>query len=77
MVRKMKKRLTHFEEFEILKMVMDKFLWVAFIVTGIGFYNVSVYGLERPIQGIGFILSGMLLFGIFTMILIREYEIMK
>ena len=41
MRRKMKKRLTQSEEFEIMKLVLDKFLWLGFGIMAIGFFNKS------------------------------------
>ena len=72
----MKKRLTHAEEFQILNLVMDKFLWAAFLLTAFGFYNISV-GNSGFVQGPGFMVSGILLFAIFVIILVKEYEIIK
>ena len=74
---KMKKRLTISEEFEIMKLVLDKFLWLGFIIMGIGFYNVAVYGLDRFIQGFGFMISGILILGLAVLILIKEFEIIS
>lgn len=74
---KMKKRLTQSEEFEIMKLVLDKFLWLGFGVMAFGFYNVAVYGLERFIQGIGFMVSGCFLLGLAVIILVKEYEVIR
>lgn len=73
----MKKRLTHNEEFTILTLVMDKFLWAAFLLTAFGFYNISVYGNVSFVKGPGFLIAGILLFAIFVMLLVKEYEIIK
>ena len=35
----MKKRLTTQQEFEIMKLVLDKFLWLGFIIMGYGVYQ--------------------------------------
>ncbi len=73
----MKKRLTQSEEFEIMKLVLDKFLWLGFIIMGIGFYNVAVYGMSRFVQGFGFLVSGCLLLGLAVIILVKEFEIIS
>ena len=75
--RRMKKRLTQSEEFEIMKLVLDKFLWLGFGIMVFGFYNVAVHGLERFIQGFGFMVSGCLLLGLAVIILVKEYEVIK
>ncbi len=38
-VKKAKKRMTRSEEFEIMKLVLDKFLWAGFAIMGVGFYK--------------------------------------
>lgn len=73
----MKKRLTQSEEFEIMKLVLDKFLWLGFGIMAIGFYNVAVYGMARFSQGFGFMVSGCLLLGLAVLILVKEFEIVS
>jgi uncharacterized membrane protein len=73
----MKKRLTQSEEFDIMKLILDKFLWLGFGVMAFGFYNLAVYGSERVIQGLGFMFSGVILLALFTIIMVKEYEILK
>ena len=75
--KSMKKRLTQSEEFEIMKLVLDKFLWLGFGIMAIGFYNVSLYGMDKFAQGFGFMVSGCLLLGLAVLILIKEYEIIR
>ena len=77
MKRKMKKRLTQTEEFEIMKLVLDKFLWLSFLIMGWGFYNMAVYGIEKIIEGIGFLLVGSILLSLFVFIMVKEYEIIS
>jgi hypothetical protein len=74
---KIKKRLTHAEEFQILTLVMDKVLWFAFGITAFGFYNIATNGAADFVKGIGFMVAGVILFAIFVMILVKEYEIIK
>lgn len=77
MVTKMKKRLTQTEEFEIMKLVLDKFLWLGFGIMALGFWNVGVYGLERIVQGLGFMFSGVIFLALVVLIMVKEYEVMK
>ncbi|MBI4980795.1 hypothetical protein HZC30_04540, partial [Candidatus Woesearchaeota archaeon] len=39
MAKSTKKRMTEQQEFEIMKLVLDKFLWLGFIVMGWGMYE--------------------------------------
>ena len=77
MKHKMKKRLTQTEEFEIMKLVLDKFLWLGFGIMALGFYNVGAYGLDRIVQGIGFMFSGVIFLALIVIIMVKEYEVLK
>jgi len=70
-----KKRLTVAQEFEILKLVLDKFLWLGFIVMGWGMY-LSLTA-DSPLAGIWHMLAGAVLLLIFSVIIIKEYEIVR
>ena len=71
----MKKRLTRQEEFEILKLVLDKYLWLG---TG-----VMVYGLYKLMVdtdfywGFAWIVVGSVLLLLFMWLMVREYEFLK
>ena len=73
----MKKKLTQSEEFEIMKLVLDKFLWLGFAIMAFGFYNIAIYGTQKFAQGIGFMFSGVVLLALFTIIIVKEYEVLK
>ena len=69
-----KKTLTRQEEFEILKLVLDKFLWAGVLILLYGFYHV----LEGSMQyGFWIMAAGAMLLVLFTGLLIKEYEILK
>lgn len=70
----MKKRLTREEEFQIMKLILDKFLWLGF--------GVMVYGLYRMVtanitSGIAWMITGAIVLVLFMVIMVREYEIIK
>lgn len=71
----MKKRLTVQQEFEILKLVLDKYLWLG---TG-----VMVFGLYRIVvdadfyQGFAWIVVGSILLLLFMWLIVKEYEFLK
>lgn len=70
----MKKRLTQNEEFEIMKLVLDKFLWLGF--------GVMAYGLFLSItkdiaDGIYYLITGAVVLILFVVIIVKEYEIIK
>lgn len=69
-----KKRLTQGEEFEILKLVLDKFLWLGTAMFVIGLYNIYTTAVQ---QGILFITTGIVIFVIFIALIIKEYELLK
>ena len=73
----MKKRLTQHEEFEILKLVLDKFLWLGFGIMAMGFYLTATSGLEEIWRGAAFLITGIVVLALFVIILVKEYEIIK
>jgi len=70
----MKKRLTQAEEFEIMKLVLDKFLLVGFGVMAFGLYKMLTVGV---IDGIYYFVAGIVVLFLFLWIVVKEYEIMK
>ena len=74
---KMKKQLTHHEEFEILKIVIDKILLVGIIILGIGFYKLTTDPYQILWQGVAFLIAGTLILGILMFLLVKEYEILR
>ena len=74
MARKMKKRMSEEQEFEIMKLVLDKFLWLGFIVMGWGMY----LSLTQEItSGLWYMLAGAILLIIFLVVIVKEYEVIK
>lgn len=68
---KIKKRLTQHEEFEIMKLVLDKFLWLGFGVMALGLYQIYKAGFS---SGLGWIISGAVILILFVVLMLREYE---
>jgi hypothetical protein len=68
---KQKKKLTRDEEFKIMKMVLDKFLWLGTAFIGIGAYDMitNQLGVGAWFLGVGIVL--MLLFMVIT---VQSYE---
>ncbi|MFH1591287.1 MAG: hypothetical protein ABIC95_05165 [archaeon] len=74
----MKKRLTQTEEFEIMKLVLDKFLWLGFAIMAYGLYViVSGQVTDFILKGLSFMIAGSIILILFMMLLIKEYEIIK
>jgi len=71
---KFKKRLTTDEEFQILKMVLDKVLWLGFGIMALGLWELYTTLDRNP-----FILMfmGAMILVIFIVIIIKEYEVIK
>jgi hypothetical protein len=71
---KLKKKLTRQEEFDILKLVIDKFLWVGVII--------MLYGLYRMLAtaalgaGLWIMAAGAVLLVLLMALLVREYEVL-
>ena len=71
---KLKKRLTQHEEFEIMKLVLDKILWLGFAIMGFGLFTMYTAGFA---QGMTVTVSGAVILVVFMALLIREYEVVK
>lgn len=70
----MKRRLSEQQEFEIMKMVLDKFLWLGFGIMAFGLYQMYVSTI--PV-GLSWIVAGAVILLIFTWIVVKEYEIIR
>lgn len=70
----MKRRLSEQQEFEIMKMVLDKFLWLGFGIMAYGLYLMF----KDTIQiGLSWMVAGAVILFIFTWVIIKEYEIVR
>ena len=68
---KIKRRLTHTEEFEIMKIVMDKFLWLGTAFVGWGLYQ-SIANTFK--DGVWYIVAGAVIMLLFAWLIITEFE---
>ena len=71
----MKRRLSEHQEFEIMKLVLDKFLWLGFGIMAYGLW--IMYSIESVPMGLAWILSGAIILLLFTWIIVKEYEVIK
>jgi len=69
-----KRHLASHEEFEIMKLVLDKFLWVGTGLLVFGLYVVISKGLQ---DGFWYILSGAIVMLVFSWIIIKEFEAIR
>ena len=76
MVKKIKKRLTEQQEFEIMKLVLDKFLWLGFAVMAYGGFRMFL-GAENLAIGFSWVIAGAIILVLFMIMIVREYEIIK
>ena len=70
----MKKRMTAQQEFEIMKLVLDKFLWLGFGVMAFGVYKMISATIT---DGIYYLILGIALLILFMIIIVKEYEVLK
>lgn len=71
---KLKRRLTSAEEFHIMTLVLDKFLWIGTALMGWGLYQAIVGDQSGANQGLYFILTGAIVLVLFSIIIVREFE---
>ena len=66
-----KRRLAAHEEFEIMKLVLDKFLWLGTVLLGVGLY----FSLTTDVQtGMWYVLAGALVMIAFAWFIVKEFE---
>lgn len=70
-MRKVKRRLSEHEEFEIMKLVMDKFLWIGTALLGWGLFRSLAVDFT---DGFWYILTGALVMLVFSWIIVKEFE---
>ena len=70
----MKRRLSEAQEFEIFKMVLDKFLWLGL---GIMSYGLYLMASDDTKIGLSWMIAGAVILFIFTWIIVKEYEIIR
>lgn len=67
----MKRRLSQAQEFDIMKLVLDKFLWVATVVALFGFWKLYTGSLT---EGIYIIVAAAIIFVLFMVQMARQYH---
>ena len=72
----MKRTITRQEEFEIMKLVLDKFLWLGVLIMAFGFY-LLVSGSQQFWTGMSVLVAGALVMLLFMWILMKEYNYVK
>jgi len=66
-----KRRLSESEEFDVMKLVLDKVLWLGFVIMGYGLY-ISFTGDLR--NGIYYLIAGAVFLVIFAWFVVKEFE---
>lgn len=74
MPRSNKRMLTEQEEFSIMKLVLDKFLWLGTALMGYGLYVTIARTL---LEGSYYFISGAVIMLVFAWIIIREFELIR
>lgn len=66
-----KRRLAGHEEFEIMKLVLDKFLWIGTGLMGWGLYRSLAIDVQ---DGMWFIVAGAIVMLAFAWVIVKEFE---
>jgi hypothetical protein len=69
-----KHRLSSSEEFEVMKLVLDKFLWLGIAFVGWGLFTVMTSDFT---SGMYFIITGAIIFIIFAAFVVKEFEMIR
>lgn len=70
----MKRQLTTNEEFELMLLVLDKILWLGFGVMAYGLYKTLS---ATVMEGLWYLIAGLVVLVVFIVIVVREYEVIK
>lgn len=66
-----KRKLTQNEEFEIMKLVLDKVLWLGFAIMGFGLYTSFAGDIQN---GAYYLVAGAVLLIIFAWVIVKEFQ---
>lgn len=72
-----KKRLSKREEFEIMKLVLDKFLWLGFGIMAFAVWIFINSGYTNIMDALSAFVVGVVVLILFMVLIVREYEIIK
>jgi hypothetical protein len=67
------KKLNKDQEFQILKLVLDKFLWLGFGIMAFGLFQMLTYG--DLTAGLQYMIAGAVVLFILLIIIVKEYEV--
>lgn len=70
---KIKRHMTHEEEFDIMKLVLDKFLWLGVGIMAFGFYKMVTLS-SNLLYGLSVLVAGAIVLLVFIIIIVREYN---
>ncbi len=71
---KKKRKLSQSEEFGIMKLVLDKFLWLGFGIMAFGLYKSLT---DELANGVYYIISGAVVLIAFMIVIVREFELIR
>ena len=74
LVHKEKRKLSQAEEFEIMKLVLDKFLWIAAAFLFLGLYFFLREPWPPTLKGLPYVIVGALIGLVFVWIIVKEFE---
>ena len=74
---KNKKRLSQQQEFEIMKLVLDKFLWLGGVVMLYGMYLLFADGWAVWQNALAVFVAGAILMMLFMWLIVKEFEVIK
>ncbi len=70
----MKKKMTEQQEFEIMKLVLDKFLWIGFGIMAFGLYKSFTVDMT---EGIYYMIAGIVVLIVFLAVIVKEFQVIK
>ncbi|MFC2134061.1 hypothetical protein ACFLTH_05535 [Bacteroidota bacterium] len=72
----MKKHMSKDQEFEIMKLVLDKFLWIGVFIMAFGFYQL-ISMVDSFWYGFSILVAGAVVMFLFMWLIVKEYHFMR
>lgn len=74
--KRKKRRMSEEQEFEVMKMVLDKFLWLGFIIMAFGLY-MMIRSPELAYKGFSMVIAGGIVLVLLAILIVKEFEILE
>ncbi|MBI1970536.1 hypothetical protein HYS47_02215 [Candidatus Woesearchaeota archaeon] len=72
-----KKTLSQDQEFQVMLLVLDKFLWLGFAIMGYGMWLFFTRGLAELSTSLSVFIAGAVVLVLFMILILKEYRVLR